>query len=269
MNLGFHPYTLLFTYQIIASQLVYQEVEPSSKCSIVKNQIFPNRHFSGVILSNTLKRIKTHSDNATKENFVGYSEDFGEYNSYNPYPKNSFSCNVSSDKTSFDSFAAHPSQKLLSLRNRKAGSKTSFAWITATFVRKVISSFFTNRDIEWFQNWNNPFPRWWCFIWNFDAIENSVFSRPPSGEVINHPAYLDDYVHLMDGNDEKLTYREAWKTVLLINFCCEVCKISKSRRQPNREKWNKKSKIVLVFTDILGPTPTTSFGGNRNAIFYG
>ena len=40
------------------------------KCSIVKNQTFPNWHFSGVLLSNTLKRIKTLSDNATKKIFL-------------------------------------------------------------------------------------------------------------------------------------------------------------------------------------------------------
>ena len=37
------------------------------KCSIVKNQIFPIWHFLGVLLSNTLKLIKTLSDNATKK----------------------------------------------------------------------------------------------------------------------------------------------------------------------------------------------------------
>ena len=84
MNLGFLPYTLRFTYQIIASQLVYQKVEPPSKCSIVKNQIFPLWHFLGVLLSNTLKRIKTLSDNATEKKFVSFSEDSGEYISYNP-----------------------------------------------------------------------------------------------------------------------------------------------------------------------------------------
>ena len=123
MNLGFHPYTLLFTYQIVASLLVYQKLDPPSKCSIVKNQIFPIRHFLGVLLSNTLKRIKALSDNATKENFVSYSEDSGEYNSYNPYPKTSFTCNVSSDKTSFDSFAAHPSQKLWAYVTEKLAAK--------------------------------------------------------------------------------------------------------------------------------------------------
>ena len=30
---------------------------------------------------------------------------------------------------------------------------------------------------------------------NFDDIESSVFSRARSGKLINHPAYLDDYVH--------------------------------------------------------------------------
>ena len=123
MNLGFHPYTLLFTYQIIASQLVYQKVEPPSKCSIVKNQIFPIWYFLGVLLSNTLKRIKAHSAKATNKNFVSYSEDSGEYISYNPYPKISFSRNVSPDKTSFDSLAAHPRQKIWAFVTDKPAAK--------------------------------------------------------------------------------------------------------------------------------------------------
>ena len=123
MNLGFHPYTLLFTHQIVASQLAYQKLEPPSKCSIVKNQIFPIRHFLGELLSNTLKRIRTLSDNATKEKFVSYFEDSGEYISYNPYPKNSFSCNLSSHKTSRDSFAAHASQKISAFVTDKLATK--------------------------------------------------------------------------------------------------------------------------------------------------
>ena len=50
--------------------------------------------------------------------------------------------------------------------------------------------------------------------------------------------------------------------------CCEVCKISKSRRQPVSRKMEKRksSKLDLVFTDISGPMPTTSLGDNRYAI---
>ena len=52
--------------------------------------------------------------------------------------------------------------------------------------------------------------------------------------------------------------------------CCEVCKISKSRRQPVSRKMEKRksSKLDLVFTDILGPMPTTSHDGNRYAISF-
>ena len=52
--------------------------------------------------------------------------------------------------------------------------------------------------------------------------------------------------------------------------CCEVCKISKSRRQPVSRKMEKRksSKLDLVFTDILGPMSTTSLGGNRYAISF-
>ena len=150
MNLGFHPYTLLFTYQIVASQLVYQKLEPPSKCSIVKNQIFPIWHFLGVLLSNTLKPIKTLSDNATKENFVSYSEDSGEYNSYTPYPKNSFSCNVSSDKTSFDSSAAHLSQMIWAFVTDKPAAKQV---LPESLKHWMISKL------------KQPLPPWCCFIW--------------------------------------------------------------------------------------------------------
>ena len=40
MNFGLGPYTLLFTFQIVASQLVYKKVKRPSKCSLVKNQNF-------------------------------------------------------------------------------------------------------------------------------------------------------------------------------------------------------------------------------------
>ena len=46
--------------------------------------------------------------------------------------------------------------------------------------------------------------------------------------------------------------------------CCEICKISKSRRQPVSLKMEKRnfSKLDLVSTDTLGPMPTTLLGGN-------
>ena len=52
--------------------------------------------------------------------------------------------------------------------------------------------------------------------------------------------------------------------------CCEVCKISKSRRQQVSRKLKKRkaSNFDLVFTDILGPMPTTSLGGNRYATSF-
>ena len=53
--------------------------------------------------------------------------------------------------------------------------------------------------------------------------------------------------------------------------CCEVCTISKSRRQPVslEMEQGKSSKLDLVFIDTLGPMPTISLGGKRYAIFYG
>ena len=52
--------------------------------------------------------------------------------------------------------------------------------------------------------------------------------------------------------------------------CCEVCKISTSRRQPVSQKMvkGKSSKLDLVSTDILGLMPTTSLDGNRYAISF-
>ena len=52
--------------------------------------------------------------------------------------------------------------------------------------------------------------------------------------------------------------------------CCEVYKISESRQQPVSRKMEKRksSKLDLVFTDILGPMPTTLLGGNRYAISF-
>ena len=58
LNFGFGPYTLLFTFQTVASQLVYRKVKRPSECSLVENKIFPTSNFLEVLLSNTLKRIK-------------------------------------------------------------------------------------------------------------------------------------------------------------------------------------------------------------------
>ena len=74
------------------------------------------------------KLIETHedklSDKATKEVFVGYSEDSEAYVLYNPYSKKpSFSRNVSFDETSFDSFAAHPSQNIRAFVTEKPAPK--------------------------------------------------------------------------------------------------------------------------------------------------
>ena len=76
------------------------------------------------------KHIETHqdklSDKATKEVFVGYSEDSEAYILNNPYSKKtSFSRNVSFDETSFDFFAAHTSQNIRAFVTKKTGTETS------------------------------------------------------------------------------------------------------------------------------------------------
>ena len=53
-------------------------------------------------------------------------------------------------------------------------------------------------------------------------------------------------------------------------LCCEVCEISKSRRQPVSRKMEKRKSLKrdLVFTDILKQMLSTSLGGNRYAISF-
>ena len=72
--------------------------------------------------------MKTHqeklSDKATREVFVGYSEDSEAYILYISYSKKFFfSRNVSFDETSFDSFATHSSQNIRALVTEKPEPK--------------------------------------------------------------------------------------------------------------------------------------------------
>ena len=63
-------------------------------------------------------------DKATKEVFVCCSEVSEAYILYNPYSKKtSFSRNVSFDETSFDFFAAHPSQNIRAFVTEKPAPK--------------------------------------------------------------------------------------------------------------------------------------------------
>ena len=78
------------------------------------------------------KHIETQQDNlsdrATKDVFVGYSEDSEAYLLYNPYSKKtSFSRNVSFDETFFCLFCCAPKSKHPSICNCKAGTETSLA----------------------------------------------------------------------------------------------------------------------------------------------
>ena len=79
----------------------------------------------------------------------------------------------------------------------------------------------------------------------------------------NHFKYVKRLAHHISGMSLK---NSAYDKLC----CCEVCKISISRRQPVSQKMEKRkySKLDLVLTDILGPMPTTSRGGNRYAISF-
>ena len=58
--------------------------------------------------------------------------------------------------------------------------------------------------------------------------------------------------------------------MLLINFVVvKFATFLRHNGKQNCEKWrNKSSKLDLVFTDVLGPMPTTSLDGNRYAISF-
>ena len=59
MNFGIGPYTLLFTFQTVASQLVTKVKTPFEMFLGEKSDL-SNLKILGVLLSNTLKRINTN-----------------------------------------------------------------------------------------------------------------------------------------------------------------------------------------------------------------
>ena len=158
------------------------------------------------------KHNETHqdilSDEATKEAFVGYSEDSEAYILYNPYDeKTSFSRNVSFDETSFDSFAAHPSQNIRVLVTEKSAPKQVVPETQKYFCEKSSVSILPTETLNDFETETTPSPGAVVSSENIDAIESSVFLRSRSGRVIKPPADLDDYVLLTDDSNENLAYR--------------------------------------------------------------
>ena len=165
------------------------------------------------------KHIETHqdklSDKATKEVFVGYSEDSEAYILYNPYSKKtSFSRNVSFDETSFDFFAAHPRQNIRAFVTKKPAPKQVLTETQKQFCEMSSVPILPTETLNDFETETTPSPVDDVSSENIDANESSAFLRSRSGRVIKPPAYLDDYVLLTDDGDENLTYREAMKSSL-------------------------------------------------------
>ena len=216
MNFGFGPYTLLFIFQTVASELVYRKIKRPSKCFLVKKPDLSNLKIFGCT---AFKHIETHqdklSDKATKEVFVGYSEDSEAYILYNPYSKKtSFTCNVSFDETSFDFFAAHPSQNIRAFVTEKPAPKQVLTETQKHFCEKSSVPILPTETLNDFETETIASPVDVVSSENIDANESSAFLRSRSGRVIKPPAYLDDYVLLTDDGDENLTYREAMKSSL-------------------------------------------------------
>ena len=116
-SLGGNRYAISFTDSYSRYSAVYF-LKSKEEC-LDKFKVFcaQDLYNSKIFGCTAFKHIEKHqdkiSDKATKEVFVGYSEDSEAYILYNPYSKKtSFSRNVSFDETSFDFFAAHPSQNI-------------------------------------------------------------------------------------------------------------------------------------------------------------
>ena len=163
--------------------------------------------------------IETHQDKLfdkdTKEVLVGYSEDSEAFILYNAYSKKTlFSRNVSFDETSFDSFAAHPSQNNRAFITGKPVSKQVFPETQKQFYEKSPVPVLPTETLNDFETETTPSLVDVVSSENIDAIESSVFCRSRIGRVIKPSAYLDDYVRLTDDSDKNPTYREAMKSSL-------------------------------------------------------
>ena len=165
------------------------------------------------------KHIETHqdklSDEVTKEVFVGYSEDCEAYILYNPYSKKIlFSGNVFFHETSFDIFAAHPSQNIRAFVTEKPALKQVLPETQKHFCEKSSVRILPTESLNDIKTGTTPSPVDAVSSENIDAIESSVFSRSRTGKDIKPSAYLDNYVLLTDDSDEIPTYREAMKSSL-------------------------------------------------------
>ena len=126
------------------------------------------------------KHIETHqdklSDKATKEVFVGYSEDSEAYILYNPYSeKTSFSRNVSFDETSFDFFPAHPSQNIRAFVIEKPAPKQVLTETQKHFCGKSSVPILPTEALNDFETETTPSPVDVVPSENIDANESSVF----------------------------------------------------------------------------------------------
>ena len=106
MYFGFGLYTLLFAFQNRCLTVSLPKSKTPFELCVGEKPDLSHLNFFGFI---AFKRTETHqgklSDRATKETFVGYSEDSEAFILYNPYSKKtSFFRNVSFDETSFDFF---------------------------------------------------------------------------------------------------------------------------------------------------------------------
>ena len=158
MTFGFGPYTLLFTFQTVASQLVYQQLKRPSKCSLVKNQIFPIWKFLGVLLSNTLKRINTNFPTKPPKKFLLVILRI---------PKHTYCTILTLKRLRF--LATSPSMRLLLILLLRTQSKhpsiSSRKDGTETFLQKPSFPVLPAETMNDFENETTSFPRWCCFIW--------------------------------------------------------------------------------------------------------
>ena len=205
------------------------------------------------------KHIETSSDKfsneATKEVFVGYSDDFEAYILYNSYSKKtSFSRNVSFEETSFDSFAAHPRQNIRAFVTEKPAPKQVLPETKKHFCEKSSVPILPTETLNDFETETTPSHVDVVSSENIDAFGTSVLSQSRSGSVIKPPAYLDEYVLLTDDSDDNLTYREAMKSSLKSEWI-----------EATREEYNA---LIENKPTVLSPLPPGRKAIGRRWDFY-
>ena len=150
----------------------------------------PYRSNLKVFECTAFKQIETHqdklSDKATKEVFVGYSEDSEAYILYNPYSKKtSFSRNVSVDETSFDFFAAHPCQNIRAFVTDRPAPKQVLPETQNHFCEKDSVPILPTETLNDFETEKTPSPVDVVSSENIDANESSAFCGLEVGELSN------------------------------------------------------------------------------------